>query len=112
VVESLPAPPPGPNRARVYYYSNPALSLYGAAGSLLIGVWAVDAETEEVRIRIVRPITAWRFGQYEQVDIDFFLPRLGADLNTLEFVPSDEGLPLPLFEDIEGVEEDADSTDG
>jgi hypothetical protein len=30
-------PHPGPNRARMYYYRNPKLNLYGADGSNLIG---------------------------------------------------------------------------
>jgi hypothetical protein len=113
VVETFPSPPPGRNRARVYYYRNPLLSLYGAAASNLVGIWAFDREVEEVAIRIVRPVSIWRFGQYECVDINFWLPRLGAALNKMEFVPSDEGIALPLFgESLEEVEEDADGADG
>lgn len=113
VVETFPSPPPGRNRARIYYYRNPLLSLYGAAASNLVGIWAFDPEIEEVAIRIVRPVSIWRFGQYEQVDINFWLPRLGAHLSKMEFVPSDEGIVLPLFGGgLEEVEEDADSSDG
>jgi hypothetical protein len=112
VVESFPAPPPGRNRARVDYYRNPDLNLFGALGSKLIGIWAFDPEVEEVAIRVVRPVRKWRFGQYEQVDINFWLPRLGADMANLEFVPSDEGIALPLPIDLEEGEEDDDSADG
>jgi hypothetical protein len=112
VVEVFPSPPPGRNRARIYYYRNPNASLYGAAASNLVGIWAFDEEAEEVAIRIVRPVRAWMFGQYEQVDINFWLPRQGANLSIMEFVPSDEGISLPLFEGLEEVEEDADGSDG
>ena len=110
--ESFPPPPPGRNHARISYYRNPALNLFGAAGSNLIGIWAFDPDVEEVAIRIVRPVRTWRIGQYEQVDIDFPLPRRSEALGTMEFVPSDEGISLPIFEDPEEGEEDADSTDG
>lgn len=63
-------------------------------------------------IRIVRPVRVWRMGQYEQIDIEFLLPRQGEALITMEFVPSDEGMPLPFIEEIEGGEEDADGSNG
>jgi hypothetical protein len=110
-LEDLAPPPPGLNRARISYYSNPTLNLFGAAGSNLIGVWAPDNETREVQIRIVRPLGAWRVGQYRNTDIEFVLPRLGEDLLTMEFIPSDEGFEFPIEFPEEG-EEDADSTDG
>jgi hypothetical protein len=112
VVETFPAPPPGRNRARVYYYRNPELTLFGPAGSKLIGIWAFDPEVEEVAIRVVRPVREWRFGQYEQVDINFWLPRLSEDMAKLEFVPSDEGIVLPLPDELEEGDEGADGTDG
>ncbi len=108
----LPAPPTGRNRARISYYRNPSLNVFGAAGSNLIGVWDFDRELEEVAIRIVRPVRAWRIGQYEQIDIDFFLPRQEEDLVTMEFVPSDEGMSLPLLEEMEAGEENADGSNG
>lgn len=107
----FPTPPPGRNRARISYYKNPKLNLFGASGSNLVGVWAFDQEAEEVAIRVVRPVRIWRMGQYEQVDIDFFLPREDTELKTMEFVPSDEGMTLPL-EHLEEGEEDADGADG
>jgi hypothetical protein len=110
--EAFPPPPPGRNRARISYYKNPTLNLFGAAGSNLIGIWAFDTDFEEIAIRVVRPIGTWRFGQYEQVDIDLSLPRRGEALDTMEFVPSDEGMTLPLPGDSEEGAEDADSSDG
>ena len=110
--DAFPSPSPGRNRARVLYYKNPKLNLFGASGSNLVGVWAIDPDLEEIAIRVVRPIRAWRFGQDEQIDIDFFLPRQGTALDTMEFIPSDEGMFLPMLEDLEEGEEDADSTDG
>jgi hypothetical protein len=108
----LPPPPPGRNRARISYYRNPKLNLFGAAGSNLVGVWAFDPDLEEIAIRIVRPLSEWRIGQYEQIDVDFFLPRQGTALDTMEFIPSDEGMSLPVLEELEEGEEDADGSDG
>jgi hypothetical protein len=108
----LPPPPPGRNRARISYYRNPSLNLFGAAGSNLIGVWALDPELGEVAIRIVRPLRTWRIGQYEQIDVDFFLPRQGEALVDMEFIPSDEGMSLPFLEEMEEGEEDADGSNG
>jgi hypothetical protein len=109
----LPPPPTGRNRARISYYRNPHLNLFGAAGSNLIGVWAFDSEIEEVAIRIVRPLRAWKIGQYEKIDIDFFLPRDGESLVAMEFVPNDDGMNLPLLgEEVEEGEEDADGSGG
>lgn len=112
--EELPPPPPGPNRARRYYYMNPRLNIFGAEGSNLIAVWAVDRDTDYVEIRIVRPVGLWRVGQYSKVDIDFMMPRLGADLSGFEFVPSDDEIMLPLYDeaDFEEGEGDADGADG
>lgn len=108
----LPAPPTGRNRARISYYMNPGLNLFGAAGSNLIGIWGFDREVEEVAIRIVRPVRAWRIGQYEKIDIDFFLPRQGEALDGMEFIPSDEDMTLPLPIEMEEGGEDADGSSG
>lgn len=59
----------------------------------------------------MRPVRKWRFG-HEQVDINFWLPRLGADMANLEFVPSDKGIAFPLPFDLEEGEEDDDSANG
>ena len=98
-------PHPGPNKARMYYYRNPSINLYGASGSNLIGVWTIDEETGEFTVRLVRPTQTWRSLGREQVDIDFILPDSSADLDRLEFVPSDDEMILPFdFEDDEGEE--------
>jgi hypothetical protein len=110
--ETFPPPPPGSNRARISYYRNPKLSLFGAMGSNLIGIWYVDPEIEGLTIRIVRPIRDWKMGQYEFVDIDFTLPRLGTALDSMEFDPTDEDILLPAFDTAEEDEENADSADG
>jgi hypothetical protein len=111
-----PFPPPacGRNRARISFYRNARLNLFGAAGSNLIGVWTFDPDLEEIAIRIVRPIRAWKFQEYGQVDIDFLLPRQGPALGTMEFVPTDEDMLLPGFGDTDEVEgeEDADGASG
>lgn len=101
-------PHPGPNKARMYYYRNPLINLYGAGGSFLIGVWEIDEETGGFVVRLVRPTKPWPSLSREQVDIDFILPGSSAELDRLEFIPSDDDvLPFFDFEDDEG-EEDGD----
>ncbi|MGH3795287.1 MAG: hypothetical protein ACRDSP_10390 [Pseudonocardiaceae bacterium] len=98
-------PHPGPNRARMYYYRNPLLNLYDADGSNLIGVWTIDKETGEFHVRVVRPTKPWKALGREDVDIDFILPDSSVDLESLEFIPSDEAIPLPFeFDENEGEE--------
>lgn len=91
-------PAPGPNKARMFYYRNPQLHLFGAEGSNLIAIWKVEPSTGEPQIRVVRPTKPWKSLRKEQVDIDFILPERGEDLTSMEFQPSDEGLTLPLDE--------------
>lgn len=98
-------PHPGPNRARMYYYRNPLFNLYGASGSNLIGVWTIDEKTGEFDVRLVRPTKPWRSLGREEVDIDFILPASSADLEQLEFIPSDEAIPLP-FEFLDDEDEE------
>lgn len=114
LLEELAPPPPGPNRARVNFYLNPEITIYGADCSNLIAVWAADRETEDVQIRIVRPVGRWRVGQYSKVDIDFILPRFSIDLSRLEFTPDDDEYELPLYDENESEEGegDADGADG
>lgn len=88
-------PPPGPNRARVRYYSNPQLGLFGAEASNLIAVWEVE-QGGDAAIRVVRTTGPWGSLGSEQVDIDFLLPRLADNVADLVFEPSDEGLDLPF----------------
>jgi len=101
--QSIPAP--GLNLARINYYRNPDLGLFGVRASKLIGVWSVSADTGEASVRIVRPVGTWKHTQPNLVDIDFLLPRTSAAVSTLEFVPDDSGLPLPFTTEEEGDEE-------
>jgi len=93
----MTTPPPGPNLARIAYYSNHNANLFGVRASDLTALWQVD--NEATTIRIVRPIGKWRYGAHENVDVDFYLPRPPTSLADLEFRPTDDlGLTLP-FED-------------
>jgi hypothetical protein len=70
-----------------------------------LGVWTIDEETGEFHVRVVRPTKPWRAFECEEVDIDFILPDSSADLESLEFIPSDETIPLPFeFDEDEGEE--------
>jgi hypothetical protein len=101
----MTTPPPGPNLARIAYYSNHDTNLFGVRASDLIALWQVD--NEATTIRIVRPIGKWRYGAHEKVDVDFYLPQPPTSLADLEFRPTDDlGLTLP-FED-----EDEEGKDG
>lgn len=86
-------PPPGRNKARMSFYRNADLNLFGAAASSLVAVWMVDAQGEII-IRIVRPVGTWKAGASEKTDIDFVLPRTVEDFANLEFVPDDGALEL------------------
>lgn len=96
-------PAPGPNRARIDYYRNPNRTLFGPSSSKLIGIWTFDEEIGQPEVRVVRPIGAWKNGQKARLDLDFILPEDPDELNNLEFVPTDEGLTLPIaFEEGDG----------
>jgi hypothetical protein len=86
-------PPPGPNYARRAYYGQG--ELLGVEASQLIGVWFRD-EAGALAIRVVRPVSTWRSGSIEKVDIDFMLPSNGAALEALKFEPNDDGIFLDL----------------
>lgn len=94
-------PPPGRNLARVAYYRNDAVNLFGVRGSDLVGTWWVDQDDGEVRVRIVRPRGRWRYGAESKVDVDFMLPRHPDDLSRLEFLPDDENLSFDFPDDDE-----------
>lgn len=102
-------PKPGPNQARIAYFSNRHVQLYGIAGSQLLGLWAPDA-AGEIRIQIIRTVGEAKYGARVPVDIDFWLPRDVGDLSQLEFEPSDDNLDveLPFAEPDEGEEREAD----
>ncbi|GAA4626844.1 hypothetical protein GCM10023196_036750 [Actinoallomurus vinaceus] len=101
-------PPPGKNEARIDYYRNPDLQLYGTSASNLIGVWR-RLPDGEVGVRIVRPVKQWKVGKKAIVDIDFPLPREEELLKDLEFTPNDVGMELllPVEGGIEGGISDA-----
>ncbi|MEV0154145.1 hypothetical protein AB0H57_10450 [Micromonospora sp. NPDC050686] len=94
-------PPPGTNGARVAYYRNPDMDLYGVQASNLLALWHVDLETGEASVRVVRPTDIWKFTQNHKGDIDFLLPRADEDLMSLEFTPDDSAFELPFEIDIE-----------
>jgi hypothetical protein len=104
-------PPPGHNRARINYYRNPKINLYGALGSALICLWAVDDETKQLRFRIVRTTAGWRNGQKPIIDIDFELPRSASEMSGMEWEPQDPGLDFP-FLGKEAGNDDAGGVDG
>jgi hypothetical protein len=96
-------PAPGSNSARISYYRNPKLSLFGPAASNLIGIWDIDFKTGLPEIRIVRTTGQWKNGQANEIDLDFILPTDSDTIFGLEFVPTDEGLALPFdFDEEEG----------
>ena len=101
-------PAPGVNLARMRYYRNPELTLFGADASNLIAAWSISAKTHQPIIRIVRPTSIWKSLRPEEIDIDFFLPASPGQLDELSFVPSDEGLELPFFVGDEDEEEGGD----
>lgn len=92
-------PPPGPNLARRAYYANVHDNLLGIHGSNLLGLWSIDSETDEIQLRIVRPVGTWRYGNNARIDIDLLLPRDADDLAGLEFVPQDDLQVALPFED-------------
>ncbi|MBM9619809.1 hypothetical protein ACFU9F_20245 [Streptomyces zhihengii] len=96
-------PAPGRNKARISYYRNRTVDLFGVEVSNLLAVWLSPAETGgEISVRIVRPIGEWKPGRPPKFDLDFELPRhtetfTGAEW---EFVPDEGGIALPFdFDD-------------
>jgi hypothetical protein len=102
-------PPPGRNQARVSYYRNPTLDLFGVESSRLLAVWSTDPQSGDVSIRIVRPAGAWKLGRNTKTDIDFTLPRDVQDIANLEFRPDDEDFTLPFEFDEDERREEGDS---
>ncbi len=104
-------PPPGPNPARQAYYTNIHDNLLGIRGSRLLGLWSIDPASEEVSIRVVRPIGTWKWRANAKLDIDFVLPRGVDTLENLEFVPTEDleqgFLPFEVDEDEQDGEADA-----
>lgn len=96
-------PAPGRNKARISYYRNRTVDLFGVEMSNLLAVWlSPPADGGDISIRIVRPIGEWKPGRPPKFDLDFELPRhtetfTGAEW---EFVPDEGGIALPFeFDD-------------
>ena len=80
-------PPPGSNRARRAFYSNPPLiampPLFGKPNDRLLVLWRIDPKTGAVDFRVVRPIGEWKWGTHQAVDLDFMLPQTANELSHL-----------------------------
>ncbi|MFB7672326.1 hypothetical protein ACFC26_13005 [Kitasatospora purpeofusca] len=103
-------PAPGRNKARISYYSNPAVDLFGVQSSNLLAVWLSPSEEGgQISVRIVRPIGDWKPGRPAKFDLDFELPRDTETFGGWEFVPDDNGIMLP-FEFDEDQREEGESS--
>ncbi|MCX5215876.1 hypothetical protein OG689_42795 [Kitasatospora sp. NBC_00240] len=99
-------PAPGRNKARISYYSNPAIDLFGVQSSNLLAVWlSPEEEGGQISVRIVRPIGDWKPGRPAKFDLDFELPRDTESFTGWEFVPDDNGIMLPFEFDEDQREE-------
>jgi hypothetical protein len=98
--------PPGTNRARLAFYRNPPLAvllpLFGEANDKLLMLWRIDPLTAVPCFRVVRPIGEWKWGAYQETDLDFVLPQTAGELTDLKFEPTDEDLRLELPREEEG----------
>lgn len=89
-------PPPGPNIVRRRYYSNPTLDLgIFPENHNLLALWRESREGA-ITVRIVRPVGQWSFGGRHKVDLDFVLPPLAADLDSLRYDTADEDIVVNL----------------
>lgn len=104
-------PKPGPNQARIAYFSNLHAQLFGIGGSKLLGLWAPDG-AGEIQVRIVRTVGEVRHRPRVPVDIDFWLPRSAEDLSSLEFEPSDDGIDVELPFAASDEDEEREADDG
>lgn len=99
-------PAPGRNRARISYYSNPTIDLFGVQSSNLLAVWlSPPEEGGQISVRIVRPVGDWKPGRRPKFDLDFELPRESEIFTDWQFIPNDEGIALPFEFDEEQREE-------
>lgn len=103
-------PAPGRNKARISYYYNRTVDLFGVEASNLLAVWVSPREEGgEISVRIVRPIGEWKPGRPPKFDLDFELPRETEAFTDWEFVPDDKGLVLP-FEFDEDLREEGEGS--
>ncbi|WP_087507940.1 hypothetical protein [Cellulomonas iranensis] len=98
VLHQLPdasPPPPGRNRVRRHFYSNPTLNDdFFPPGHNLLALWS---ETRSgLSFRIVRPVGTWAYGARHKVDLDFVLPAHAADLDSLVYETTDEDLVIVI----------------
>ncbi|MCA6095929.1 hypothetical protein LE181_27675 [Streptomyces sp. SCA3-4] len=103
-------PAPGRNKARITYYENRTLELFGVEVSNLIAVWlSPPGEGGEISVRIVRPIGEWKPGRSAKFDLYYELPRNTESFADWEFIPDDKGIALP-FEFDEDVREEGEGS--
>ncbi|RZB18382.1 hypothetical protein StrepF001_14985 [Streptomyces sp. F001] len=101
-------PAPGRNKARISFYRNQTIDLFGVHASNLLGIWlSPPEEGGEISIRIVRPIGEWKPGRPPKFDLDLVLPRDTETFTGWEFIPDDQGLELP-FEFDEDLREEGE----
>ena len=106
VLHQLPdasPPPPGRNRLRRLFYSNPTLSDdVFPPGHNLLALWSETRSA--LSIRIVRPVGTWSYGARHKVDLDFVLPAHAADLDSLRYETADQDIVVTIpLEESEGL---------
>lgn len=90
-------PAPGRNRARISYFQNQAIDMFGVHASNLLAVWlSPPSEGGQISIRIVRPIGDWKPGRRPKFDFDIELPRDIETFEGWEFVADESGIVLPF----------------
>lgn len=103
-------PAPGRNRARISYFRNPTIDMFGVQSSKLLAVWLPpQADGGEISIRIVRPIGDWKPGRPPKFDLDLELPRDTESFEGWEFKADESGIILP-FEFDEDLREEGGSS--
>ncbi len=106
VLHQLPdksTPPPGHSKVRTRFYTNETLDpdLF-PAGDRLIALWGASPQGA-LTIRIVRPIGSWSFGSRQKVDMDFVLPAVAEDLNSLIYDTIDDDIVVTIPREEDGT---------
>jgi len=115
-ISDTQVPPPGYNTARRAYYRNRPLPLawqlplIGPPNDRLLLLWRINPKSHKTAFRVVRPIGDWKWGDRAQTDLDFFLPETAADLQALQFNPSDQDIELEIPDEEGGAEDAGDLT--
>ena len=107
-------PAPGPNVARQYYYTNPALDGMDEPNSLFVQhnyllLWREGFATGEIALRLVRPIGMWKFGMPAKWDISMNLGGADEDFADYYFRPAEEDDDFRLPNEREAAEEEFDA---